>query len=317
MRIRDWIENCTANHPRCQLDISGGYVLNPPRLPTRVINVRAHENDVSLFVSNGENANYIALSHCWGGASLIRTKKSSLQRYQQCIEYDNLSTTIQDAVYVARELGIQYLWVDSLCIIQDDEEDWSYEAKRMALVYEGAYFTIAATAAEDGTQGLFTPRFPQDLVEVPCDPLDPTAGSVYVGVKDRTAIFEMFKGPLNNRAWVLQERLFSRRTVHFASDQLYWECDEGLLAEDNESAGDPTGEKRQFIPTRSMLFYNLSCHLGKTQNPLPKAIATDENHFGTPPTSMASGPRISDSSVAAILQNRAINFQHYTRCQKS
>jgi len=281
MRIRKWVEHCTANHPRCQPDISGAYVLNPPKLPTRVIDVRAHEKDVRLFVSNGKNASYIALSHCWGGASLIQTKKSLFRKYQQFIKYDSLSKTIQDAVYVARELGIQYLWVDSLCIIQDDEEDWSHEAKTMALVYEGAYFTIAATAAKDGTQGLFMPRTPQNLVEVPCNPTDPTSGSMYLGIKDQTAKFEMFKGPLNNRVGVLQERLFSRRTVHFASDQLHWECDKGLTAEDNESTTDPVGEKFQLIPTRSMLCYNLSCYLGKAQNPLPEAVATDENPFGT------------------------------------
>ena len=281
MRIREWIERCTTSHPRCQLDISGAYVLHPPKLPTRVIDVTSHEKDVSLFVSSGGNANYIALSHCWGGASLIRTTKSVFREHQQFIKYDSLSKTIQDAVYVVRELGIQYLWVDSLCIIQDDEEDWSREAKKMALVYEGAYLTIAATAAKDGTQGLFTPRTPQNLVEIPCNPTDPTSGSMYIGRKDRKAEVEVFTGPLNSRAWVLQERLFSRRTIHFASDQLYWECDKDLWAEDNKSITDPRGEEFQFIPTRSLLCYNLSCYLGKTQKPLPEA-ATKKNAWGKP-----------------------------------
>ena len=118
-RIRQWITHCTSNHPRCRLDISGSYVPDCPKLPTRVLNVGDEARDVSLFISNGESARYVALSHCWGGASIIQTTMSLLEEFQQHIKYENLSKTIQDAVHVTRELGIRYLWVDSLCIYLD------------------------------------------------------------------------------------------------------------------------------------------------------------------------------------------------------
>ncbi|KFZ25101.1 hypothetical protein V502_00422 [Pseudogymnoascus sp. VKM F-4520 (FW-2644)] len=278
-RIREWMRQCTS-HPRCQLDISGVYVPDCAKLPTRVISVGIHRTDVSLFVSGGQSANYVALSHCWGGVSLIQTKKSLLEEFQQCIKYADLSKTIQDAIDVTRELGIQYLWVDSLCIIQDDEKDWSRESKTMASVYEGAYFTIAATAAKNGTDGLFLPRPPQNLVKVPCNPMDPTSGYMFFGVKDETAVDRIFKGPLNGRAWVHQERMFSQRTIHFASEQLYWQCDKHFIAEDNLETNDPIIRHHHFVPTRSMLCYNLSCYLGKTQYPLPEAL-TMEEPFGS------------------------------------
>jgi len=106
---------------------------------------------------------------------------------------------------------------------------------------------------------------------------------MYLGVKDRTSVTGLFFGPLNSRAWVRQEHLFSRRTIHFASEQIYWECDKHLLADDNEAATDPSLGPLGigFMPTRSMLCYNLACYLGKTQLPLPEAVAADENPFGT------------------------------------
>jgi hypothetical protein len=257
--------------------------------------------DVSLFISNGESARYVALSHCWGGASIIQTTMSLLEEFQQHIKYEHLSKTIQDAVHVTRELGIRYLWVDSLCIVQDDDKDWYREAKTMASVYEGAYCTIAATAAKDGTKGLFLPRPPQNLVEVPCDPTDPTSGGMYLGVKDETSVTGLFFGPLNSRAWVRQEHLFSRRTIHFASEQVYWECDKHLLAEDNEATADPTLGPLGIITSHATL-ERRSCLYQKLSQPM-KTLS------GPSPISIPFGVRTLFSSVAVDLLEQVISFQ--------
>jgi hypothetical protein len=91
----------------------------------------------------------------------------------------------------------------------------------MAYVYEWAYCTIAATSVSDCTGGCLIHRPPQDLVKEQCQPGDATLGYMYCRVKDDSAIRRIFEGPLNNRSWVLQEHLHSRRTIHFASDQVY------------------------------------------------------------------------------------------------
>jgi len=119
---------------------------------------------VRLVISNQMAARYVALSHCWGGSSHCRTTKFSLEQHKNALKITDLPNTVQDAAFVVRKLGLRYLWVDSLCIIQDDEDDWLREAGRMVAVYEGAYLTIAASVSSDGSGGCFVSRKPQEIV---------------------------------------------------------------------------------------------------------------------------------------------------------
>jgi hypothetical protein len=142
----------------------------------------------------------------------------------------DLALTFRDAITVTRELGQRYLWIDSLCIIQDDHRDWETESKKMEAVFQHAYYTIAATSAEDSTKGFLNrpeEKYSQ-YVMVP----ESSDGKVYIC----TSIEDDFdgdvtKGVLNTRAWVLQERALSRRTIHFTKRQTYWECGGGVRCE--------------------------------------------------------------------------------------
>ena len=104
---------------------------------------------------SGLTGGYAALSHCWGISPIIKTTKASFDTFTKCIETEKLSRVFRDAVSVTRGLGLRYLWIDSLCIIQDDAGDWKAEAANMAQVYSRAFVTIAACAASDGSWGLF------------------------------------------------------------------------------------------------------------------------------------------------------------------
>ena len=131
----------------------------------------------------------------------------------------------------------------------------------MAFVYEGAYCTIAATAAADGAKGLFVGRECPSLIQLPCCSGDVESGFMYLGAsRSHTAVNELLQGPLNKRGWVLQERLFSRRTIHFAADQIYWECDKLFIGEDQTNARNVVDS--QWTPTRSLLYYILEDILG-------------------------------------------------------
>jgi len=99
---------------------------------------------------------YIALSHCWGPNQIITTTKATLQSRKAGIDLSMLSQVFRDAILVARRLHIRYLWIDSLCIIQDDEKDWQTESAKMASIYKDALLTIAAHAAIGGQGSLFT-----------------------------------------------------------------------------------------------------------------------------------------------------------------
>lgn len=118
--LKRWIENCSALHQEC-----GSFFDNQP-LPTRVINVKSEREDaqIRLQLSNGEHGRFLALSYCWGDSKrLFTTTSGTLQERFQGFSFDFLPATFRDAVLICHALNIGYLWIDALCIIQDDEND--------------------------------------------------------------------------------------------------------------------------------------------------------------------------------------------------
>ncbi|KAH6662701.1 heterokaryon incompatibility protein-domain-containing protein, partial [Halenospora varia] len=177
---------------------------------------------------------YIALSHCWG-----KLRPGEVPRY--CTTQDNivvrekgfsiadLPLTFRDAVKVARGLQVQYLWIDSLCIIQGKNGDWDQESERIEGVYASAYCTVAATSAIDSNAGFLKRNVSSEYVHVQ----DDSGRTVYVCTSMADFDREVEKeAVLNTRAWVMQERFLSRRTIHFGASQVYWECGEGVYCED-------------------------------------------------------------------------------------
>jgi hypothetical protein len=217
-------------------------------MPTRVIDVGDGEAMHLFLRDKGETSqevDYVALSHCWG--KLIEeqkkewrdttgnkedwnTTKGNKERRKQGFLITELPQTFQDAIIVTRELGLRYLWIDSLCIIQDDHGDWATESQKMEAVFKNAYCTIAATSAEDSTKGFLNRPEGKDLQYemVP----ECSHGKVYVCTSIGNDFDgDVMKGILNTRAWVFQERALSRRTIHFTKRQTYWECGGGVRCE--------------------------------------------------------------------------------------
>lgn len=130
-----------------------------PVLPTRVLDVSrvGPDGKVYLVRSNGKRQKYTTLSHCWGDANHapMTTSKATVSDRASGIVLDSLPKTFRDAVVITYHLNINYIWIDSLCIIQDSEEDWNLEASRMAQIYSSSFLNIAATACKDSTVGLF------------------------------------------------------------------------------------------------------------------------------------------------------------------
>lgn len=208
-------------------------------MPTRVIDVGdGHTAHLVLTDNIGQGEYYVALSHCWGRLSKAQTdewctttRKNEEQRMTKGFLVEKLPQTFQDAIRVTRELGQQYLWIDSLCIIQSKEDgDWDTESKKMEAVFKNAYCTIAATSAEDSTKGFLNrPLLEEDsqYVMVPKS----SHGKVYVCTSIDDFNGDVVEGSLNKRAWVLQERALSRRIIHFTKRQTYWECGGGVRCE--------------------------------------------------------------------------------------
>ena len=146
-RICNWITLCDKEH-RCASFTA--------LLPTRVLDVCPNSPYIRLVETSGQLGKYITLSYCWGTSNVITTKLSTINARKESIPLDDLPQTFLDAVWIARHLDIQYLWIDALCIIQDDLLDWEHESSKMASIYGMSYLTIAATGSADSLGGCFT-----------------------------------------------------------------------------------------------------------------------------------------------------------------
>jgi hypothetical protein len=220
-----WLQLCLSQHQDC------GKGEDKPS-PTRLIDVQGDSSsDVRLVELNSSPCRWACLSHCWGGSRSIQTTKDTLDQTRNGISYSSLGKTFRDAVEVVRRLGLRYIWIDSLCIVQDDPADWEAEAAKMADIYESAYITIAATRSADHDAGLFSRMKPQFTAHaITLQPEGEAESTLYfrqimphlvdmIHSPEQAAEF-----PLLSRGWVFQERLLSRRILHFNNEELAWEC---------------------------------------------------------------------------------------------
>lgn len=162
--IAYWIEDCDKNHHACRRVAAPSHT---DRRFSRILDVGDVSNApaVNLCLSDelGSDVKYATLSHCWGGVSTSEIPSLTTGVYRdflQCITITNLPQTFQDAIQLTRRLGIRYLWIDSLCIVQDSREDWLDQSVIMGNIYHGSYLNIAATKSTDPHGGLFTTRNP-------------------------------------------------------------------------------------------------------------------------------------------------------------
>ncbi|RGP78690.1 heterokaryon incompatibility [Fusarium longipes] len=230
-----WLRRCRESHIDCrQL-----HDLTDPILPTRVLDVTSGTLDnprVKLIETNRvKQGTYCALSYCWGKSRCVTTTKANLANHKHDIPLSTLPRTIRDAVLATRGLGIDYLWVDSLCIVQDDTDDWASEAARMGDIYANAMLTISTLSGTDCDDGLFTPHYLRQQYALPF-PIPPTANhtvhtqwfvpAVHPPVQDNGfgALQLPFRGPVHSRGWTFQEQMLSTRILWFGHGHVQWEC---------------------------------------------------------------------------------------------
>lgn len=225
-QIHDWMAVCDASHDDCKAPSA--------RLPTRVVDINPTPDGLRpiLVTTNGVSGRYVALSYSWGAGLPLRLTRSSLASFMSGIPWADIPKTLQDAMTITHKLGLRYLWVDSLTIIQDDEDDWHTEAAKMAIVYGNAHVTIAATHSQDLDAGIFAPRdvptryyrvwpLPEQLTTKPSPVEELRDGEIYVRNGTRRSLDSH---PLQKRGWALQEHILSRRVIQYTSDELVWHC---------------------------------------------------------------------------------------------
>ncbi|KAI1154168.1 heterokaryon incompatibility protein-domain-containing protein [Nemania diffusa] len=224
--VQQWLHKCQNSHAKCR-GTSHSY------MPLRVLRISSGCGSCDFHVTLDTTTKsesiepFAALSYCWGGDQLYKTTKTRMQSSNVSLEWRKLSRSIQDAIKVTAALGLQCLWVDSMCIIQDDEDDKIVQIADMARIYSQATVTTIASRASRAVDGfleeinltsraLLAVRLPFQ-----CPGKEATVGSAYL-----THIEGGRNGsePIDSRAWTLQERYLSNRVVEFGSLQTAWTC---------------------------------------------------------------------------------------------
>lgn len=231
--LRGWLDDCDDNHDdSCRPPKDGSTPTKRPiRLPTRLISVGV-EGDPTVKLQTmhpDDEGDWIALSYRWGPPPYTWTTRQNLSSHMSGMVVATLPCTFQHAIKVTRALRHKYLWIDSICIIQGDDGDFSDEYKRMEDVYSGAYCVLAASCATDQQSGFLLPRVNRQYVAVGSK--DGGGGSIYVCEMIDNFRDDVLQGALNKRGWVLQEHALARRTIFFTEHQTYWECGYGVRCE--------------------------------------------------------------------------------------
>ncbi|KAK3377496.1 heterokaryon incompatibility protein-domain-containing protein [Podospora didyma] len=227
------LDDCLSNHVSCHANQN-------PYLPSRVLDLGPFDRSHTpyLLETSGEmRARYATLSHCWGGNVSLTTTTSNLPAHKHAVPMPSMPPTFQNAVQITRQLGLQYLWIDSLCILQDSREDWETESLKMGIIYRDSFITIAARAARNSQGGCFIPRVqkvPSCQITYRSPSLrNPKTGEIFI--RDPAFPLERIRDtPLDQRGWVLQEKMLSPRIIYYGAQQLYWECRERSVRQDGK-----------------------------------------------------------------------------------
>ncbi|VUC24138.1 unnamed protein product [Clonostachys rosea] len=279
---KDWIETCSNHHQGCPSP-------DPTSFPTRVVDVGTSDDAKCrlLIPEPGFISRYLALSHCWGGPIENVLVKKTLAEFQVCIDWDDLEANFQDAVTITRSLGLRYLWIDCLCIVQDDFDDWAAESKKMADIYRNAFVTISAMSSPVSSHGIF-----QTPIEVENGP--PPAVDICLSGDNRTTVsvaafsqgdkskaedlrLLYMYSPICLRGWCLQEAVLSPRILHYGVSQIYWKCCRGFQSADGALPGNLFPEN-EFYPALSSVLYSDLARDGDSSTiaPLNKRMLMDE-----------------------------------------
>ena len=224
--LKHWLEDCDENHESCRA--------SDHSLPTRLIDIGSLGSERMRLIETAteppKENKYIALSHPWGDPKLhppFRTLSSNVEHYKRTIPEADLPLTFKHAVDCTRQLGVQYLWIDSVCIIQGPDGDFDVEAKNMEKVFSGAYCVLAASRATGQSDGFIGERPPRESIPFRHASEPP----FYICKAIDNFSEDVIEGSLNKRGWVLQERILARRTIYFTDKQTYFECGDGVRCE--------------------------------------------------------------------------------------
>lgn len=297
--VRHWHSHCKASHGQCGLHQASN---SRKWRPTRLISFTASPEpgtDVVHLVDGAslpDDAEYVALSHCWGKVHLLRLLASTEAELRAGYPISQLPKTFREAIKVSRWLDYRYIWIDSLCIIQDSAQDWQIESQTMKRVYGQGAITIAAANASDSTKGLFMERDPNSIIPpiVPCSWQDSwgeaTQPCCVIDMGLRTDNVE--HSNLAKRCWTVQERVLSPRLLSFGKTQMFYQC-----LEDEACESFPLALPDYMLPIKTPQLHDL-------HNEPQKTWYSIVNTYSTAKLTKDSDKLVAIAGVAEAMQER-------------
>ncbi|KAH7067651.1 heterokaryon incompatibility protein-domain-containing protein [Paraphoma chrysanthemicola] len=282
-QLRCWLHTCTSNHLNCHTfqHRAVSTSIRPSKLleiGEDVVKLRSNDSD-----QHAGKKRYVTLSHMWGddpGQQSV-LEQSSMSDFERGISCSVLPAIFQEAVFLTKLLGFQYIWIDSLCIVQDSESDWQQEAPKMASIYGGASCNLACVVppSKFDRNSRLDPRS-----ALPCilrEASRQTEGLYAVGeYRDRRQLengiyasdwYDPAQWPLSSRAWTFQEQILAPRTVYFGHQSLLWECAEAQI---DEWLGRTEQRFMPGVPSKTEIYSTLyNEEPGQAQSHLESALA--------------------------------------------
>lgn len=252
---QSWLKDCQEKHILCEQNKASP-------LPTRIICIESNPGDEELQLrlrtsENDERGSFAYLSYLWGSANLLRTTSSNVAEFLENIPINTIPKSWLDAIVVLRRMGLKYLWIDAMCIVQDSMEDKTIEITKMAHYASNATIVLAAGTGTDPYAGLFTARPNGDLSRLSYSEAGARFGSSHGVIRVRRPLRgtrdAILQTALARRAWTMQEAVLPERLLYYGSEQLYWNCQTHALSEGSTVSEDS--------------IWNLAAHLRSVSKP--------------------------------------------------
>ncbi|GKU06374.1 heterokaryon incompatibility protein [Fusarium langsethiae] len=266
---KNWIRICQENHAECQEARSGRQ--RKGILPRRLLQVGSAETQPHIVHVQG-TVPYCALSYCWGAKDFFTTKRETLVQSMSGILMESFPTIMRDGISVVRSLEYEYIWIDALCIVQDDEQDWAHEAAIMGDIYSNAELTISTLVSGDCHTGLFQPRSARVMHPVPLAIWEPKIlrkANASLSLMPCWLRHEIkVDGLVHSRGWTLQEQLLSTRILYFGDGMLHFECLHDYAVE-----AKPNGDIQQMrIPGSNLEDHDLQDAMASLPGPMAEDL---------------------------------------------
>lgn len=279
-----WISDCDHKHVACS-KLKEHSPFTSPILPSRLISIGEQNAPFVKLIFTPHGAQYVALSHCWGRSQPFVTDASNLASRMASIRVAEMPKTFRDAIRITRCLGLRYLWIDSLCIVQDERLDWEIESAKMGSIYRWAWLVIAASNASSDIQG-FLHRRDSNNTAVIVEESDTEANIRRVQLRPKPQNMwthgfgdPLRDEPLTRRGWAVQERYLARRTLFFGTDQMFFECQHNLSAENGDTIRrehsydsmrfrEPLGQEKHATFYQAVGYFS-KCSLSRPTDKLP------------------------------------------------